>query len=476
MSLLTRRRFLQGQLALGALCAGAAVPLPTSAGTWRAGAGRAKVTPAGPVWMAGYGARTREGDATLQDLWVRALALVDPQGRTGVLLAIDNCGIGREVADTIAGEIRRRHGFGRDAVMIDLSHTHCSPFTEGLLGGMREFGAAEWRRVVAYTRWLEQQAVAAVDAAVSDLAPVTLSRGMGAAGFAVNRRNNREADVPRLRAENRLAGPVDHDVPVLAVRARGGGLKAVVFGYACHTTTLNLYEWNGDYAGFAAEELERRHRGATALFAAGCGADINPLPRRTVELARDYGRQLADAVDAALQTPVALTGGLTASFERISLEYSRVPARAELEAMLGREERELRYERLRARHLLGELDRRGAIDASYPYPIQCWRLGDLTWIALGGEPTVEYALRLKRELGPATWVMGYASEIMAYIPSERVLQEGGYEGGGSMAVFGRPAPWAPGLENKIVSTARRLVRSAGASIPLHTFRTPDERR
>ena len=459
---LTRRQFLHAPLAASAACAASTVvAAPAKARTWRAGVGKTKITPSGPVWMAGYGARNRECDTTAQDLWAKALALEDPNGAKSVLLALDSCGIGREVAANITRDIERRFRLPPAAVLINMSHSHCSPFTEGLVWAMREFTTGEWSRIVGYTRQLEQQAVAAVGAALAALEPVTLAHGKSATGFAVNRRNNVEADVPRLRAEKKIVGPVDHDVPVLAIRRLDGTTKAIVCSYACHTTTLNGYEWNGDYAGFAQEEIERRHASATAFFTQGCGGDINPLPRRTMELARGYGRALADAVDRAFKAKMEpITGSLRTNLERVELAFSEGPTRKALEAAAAADESpKNRYERMRARHLLSELDRGEKLSRSYPYPVQSWRLGQLTWIALGGEPVIEYSLALKKALGLRTWVLGYSSEIMAYIPSERVLSEGGYEGATSMVVFGLPAPWAPGLEQKILHTAQRLARA-----------------
>jgi hypothetical protein len=79
-----------------------------------------------------------------------------------------------------------------------------------------------------------------------------------------------------------LKGPFDHDVPVLKVSA-GKKVRAIVFGYACHATVLSFYQWSGDYPAFAQIELGKAHAGTMALFWAGCGADQNPLPRRTVQ-------------------------------------------------------------------------------------------------------------------------------------------------------------------------------------------------
>jgi hypothetical protein len=44
---------------------------------------------------------------------------------------------------------------------------------------------------------------------------------------------------------------------------------------------------------------------------------------------------------------------------------------------------------------------------------------------------------------------------MAYIPSRRVLAEGGYEGGGAMVYYGLPTVWSPDVEELIVREARR---------------------
>src|SRR5262249_35120276 len=148
---------------------------------------------------------------------------------------------------------------------------------------------------------MEARLVATVGQALAALAPARLHVGEGRATFAVNRRNNREADVPaRLARGEALQGPVDHAVPVMTVARPDGTLVAILFGYACHPTTLSFTKWCGDYPGFAQLALERKHPGAMALFVNTCGGDQNPLPRRTVELCEKYGHLLADAVEEAL--------------------------------------------------------------------------------------------------------------------------------------------------------------------------------
>jgi hypothetical protein len=286
----------------------------------------------------------------------------------------------------------------------------------------------------------------------------------------VNRRNNPEGSVGKLREQNALKGPSDHSVPVLTVSDPKGTLKAVVFGYACHNTTLSFYQWAGDYAGFAQVALERNHPGAAAMFFSGCGADQNPLPRREVFLAQRYGEMLAAAVEEVLlQNPESLAPSLEMAHEFATLKYGDAPTIAELEQLIaaaaGKPPTTLSKW---ATRLLAELKAGKELPRTYPYPVQAWRLGGKQlWITLGGEVVVDYALRFKAEFGADTWVAGYANDVMAYIPSARVLAEdklprapgrSGYEGNTSMYVYGQPAHyWADDVEWTIAESVRRVV-------------------
>ncbi|MBI4621723.1 MAG: neutral/alkaline non-lysosomal ceramidase N-terminal domain-containing protein [Verrucomicrobia bacterium] len=436
----------------------------SAAETWRAGTARANITPEGSMWMAGY-TRNRPTVEKTQDLWVKALALQDATGKRSVVFTADLCGITAAVSEAVAGELQRALQFPRSSVLVNVSHTHSGPVVEGYLPAVYEIPKEDRPAVALYRQGLERTMVRIATEAVANLAPAGLSWGNGWTTFGVNRRNNPEADVPRLRAEGRLVGPVDPDVPVLRITDLDGRIKAIVFGYACHATVLQDSAWNGDYAGYAQAALETRRPGAVAMFFAGCGADTNPLPRSTLLLAKKYGEQLADTVEAVLGAPMnPVSASSQSAFATIELPYERVPSQEELVAEAESQktgvspyERGGKYTQLRARHLLGKLAQHGQLAPAHAYPIQVWRLGrDLVWIALGGEVVADYSLRLKRELGPGTWVAGYSNDVMAYIPSERVLGEGGYEGSRSMIVYGHPSPWAPGLEDKIIAKTREL--------------------
>jgi hypothetical protein len=276
-----------------------------------------------------------------------------------------------------------------------------------------------------------------------------LSFGQGLAGIGVNRRRVSIRGLP---------GPVDQDVPVLAVREPDGKLRAVLAGYACHATVLSDYQIGGDWPGYFKEEFERAHPGAEAMFVAGCGADINALPRNTVDLARKYGQILAAAVDQVIRgkmTPVA--GPIAAAVDTVDLPFAPAPTRAQLQAEL-KDPNPTR--RNNAAQLLKVLDSGAQLPDHYPYSIQLWQFGGaLRWIVLSSEVVVDYALRLKGRYGwNDTWVSAYANDFCGYMPSLRVLKEGGYEGGEAMAGQGHPGPWGERVEELIVAKVEELVK------------------
>jgi hypothetical protein len=428
---------------------------PEALAGWQAGTAKVAITPKQSMWMSGYGARTKPSEGAVHDLWAKALAIKDPAGRTVLLVTLDLVGIDRQLSNRIRDTLQQRHGLGRDRIVLACSHTHCGPVVGTNLLTMYKIDDAERRRIAEYTKWLEDAIVNMAGEALRRLADVRLSWGNGRCDFAVNRRANRENDVPQLRDRLALQGPDDHDVPVLRVSRPDGSLMSVIFGYACHCTVLSFYQFCGDYAGFAQYELESRHPGATAMFVAGCGADQNPLPRRSLELAERYGKQLAGDVEMVLAGPMQpIERGISTAYEEIALAFARIPTREEIE----KDTKDTNFPVVsRARHLLDVIASRGRIEPTYPYPVEVWRLDGLTWIFLGGEVVVDYSLRIKRNLGSShTWVSAYCNDVMAYIPSKRVLKEGGYEGATAMIYYGQPSPWAEPIEEAIIEAVGRI--------------------
>ncbi len=413
------------------------------------------------MWMAGYASRTKPSEGTVQNLHAKALALADAQDGRFVFVTLDLIGITRDLRKSLERRLAQSYQLRPEQFVLVASHTHCGPEPRPYKVPPGASASGPAALIPAYNAALEDKVHALVGAALADLAPARLAATRARAGFAMNRRRpNKNGGYTNAPFPD---GPVDHDVPVLRVDGADGRLRAVLFGYACHNTTLSFYQFCGDYAGFAQEYLQADHPGAIALFMTGCAGDQNPYPRNTVALAQTHGRTLATAVEAALfAAATPLTGTVSSAYAEIDLRYAPPPTRAEFEARLESKDK---LAVAHARRMLDHIARDGAVPASYPYPVQVVQLGrELKLVALGGEVVVDYSLRLKQQFGGpgAVWIAGYSNDVMAYIPSERVLREGGYEGGEQMRHSAHPGPWARGLEEQIVAKVTALDAATGA--------------
>jgi hypothetical protein len=210
--------------------------------------------------------------------------------------------------------------------------------------------------------------------------------------------------------------------------------------------------------GYACEYLEKAFPGATALYVPGFGADTNPSPRATLEHAAQHGLELAGAVAGVLSRPMRSVGPeVRYAYARIDLPLAPGPAREKLEADAAHENP---YVRNRAGLWLSALEAGGKLPEAVDCPLAVARLGDeLSLVFLAGEVVADYAVRIKRELADDhPWTVGYAFEVPCYIPSMRILKEGGYEADSSLIYYGLYGPLRGRTETIVVEKVRELVR------------------
>ncbi len=440
----------------------AALAGPVACGAeYRVGVARRDITPERPIWMSGYGNRNKPSEGIEQHLFTKALVIEDAAGARSVLITADLIGVPAEFTEALAERLANEFGVPRERFMLVASHTHTGPVIYHSLGGMFALSDEAAETVRGNTDRCAERMFDAVAEAMNKLEPAGLSFGHGEAAFAANRRVFRPQGV--AFGVNPI-GPTDRDVPVLRVEDEAGKLRAIVFGYACHCTTLggDYYRICGDWAGYAQEYLELAHPGATALFVTGCGADANPEPRGKLEQARQHGLEMAGCVAGVLSRPLEpVRGPIRAAFDHADLPLAEPPSRAEFEKRLS--DKNVFVQR-HAQRFLDQIDAGEELPRSYASPVQAWRFGDdLTLVTLGGEVVVDYALRLKEELGPERlWIAAYANDVFAYIPSARVLLEGGYEADFNMIYYGLPTRFAPAVEETLIQAVHGVIDRAAA--------------
>ena len=425
-------------------------------GGWKAGTAQIIITPEKPIWMAGYGNRDHVSEGVLIDLRAKALALEDAKGNKVILITADLLGFPKNVSDRVRKGIESKYGLKKSQIILSGSHTHTGPVLTDALTDMYPLNENLTEDIRKYSDNLVEKLVLLAGEAIKSEAPANVYAQNGITRFQVNRRNNTEKT---LTASTELKGPNDYSVPVLKISDESGNLKTVVFGYACHATVLSTYQFSGDYPGFAQLEVEKLHPGVTAMFFQGAGADQNPLPRRTVALAQQYGRELAAAVERVLgENMKKLEPAISTAYAETDLTFATPPTKEELTRLT----KELtNWEKNWAANQLNQLNKNGKLRTSYPYPVEVWKLGDQPIMVLGGELVVQYALDLKKLYGPDIFVMGYANDDMAYIPSETILKEGGYEGESSQRVYGLPTKWNSDIQVKILAEMQKVAEKAG---------------
>lgn len=412
----------------------------------RVGVARADITPEYPVRLSGYGNRRAEHEGVAQRIWAKALAFDDGTGRPAVLVTVDNCGVPATMRAEALRRVAVRTSLADARFAVCSSHTHCAPMLEGVLPNLfsMDIPPEHLPNIARYTRELTDKLERVTLDALADLRPAQLAWGVGHVGFAHNRRQF------NFR-------PEDHSLPVLRVNGTDGKPRALLTSYACHCTTISSNFVHGDWAGVAQAQIERDFPGAIALTAIGCGADQNPQPRQTMELVEQYGCDLAAEVKRLAGGKLtSVTGALECRAKEIRLPFDTLPTRAEWEERAKSLGANIVYH---AKKNLARLDRGEKLPTHLPYLVQTWNFGtNLAMVFLPGEVTVDYSLRLKLEFDASRlWVNAYANDVPCYIPSERVLAEGGYEGASAMMYYDRPTRFAPGIEDRIVRAVHELL-------------------
>lgn len=418
-------------------------------GVFQVGAARVDITPDYPIRLNGFAVRKTESEGVSQRIFARALAISDGEAPPLVLLTVDSLGVRLPMVDALAATLLREAQIPRENVALTFTHTHSAPKVNGASDNIfaEPISAEHQQHIDRYTDQLAASLESVALRAIQQRRPATLRWGIGKVQFSKNRRTP--------------GGPVDHALPVMLVEdVASRKVRAVYVSYACHAVTLSFNRVDGDWPGYAAQMLERHYPDAIGLVAIGAGSDMNPISGVTgdkVDVAQRQGAEIADEVRRLVKEgPLQpLSAPLRAVYKTIPVQLDRIPTRDELQAMIDAGG----PAGYNASTQLARLDRGEQLLTAIRYPVQTWSWGeDLCMVFLAGEVCVDYSLRLKRQFDRNRfWLNGYSNDFCAYIPSERLLKEGGYGGGAEIPYFALPAKLRSGVEQQIVDEVQRQV-------------------
>lgn len=425
------------------------------------GVARVDITPERPIRLTGYSDRNLSFQGVHHKLWGKALAFGSQKEGYAVLITVDLLGIPGRITEQVRKALTNELGIQPENITIAASHTHSGPQIGNIISHFdKPLSPDELAEVALYSQGLVPKLRDVAKEAIRNIAPSLLSWGQGELGFAINRRLNFNPN-----------GPVDHAMPLLKVTRPDGTVKAVLASYACHAVTLGPKNnvVHGDWVGEAQLQVEEHlPAGAVAMVVIGCGADQNSNPRMNtkkpemdLENARLQGKSVADEVKRLLDSSSlsAVEDLPKGKMKYIDLDFASMPDPLVLARDAKAAGRTSNYSNL----LLGRMARSEMPD-KISYPIQVWRFGKtLSMVFMAGEVVVDYSLRLKKEFGKEKiWVNSYANDMPCYIPSLRVLKEGGYEAESAMIGYEKPSRFTEDVEDRIMAAIYELMgRKAG---------------
>ncbi len=436
----------------------------SSATSCRIGFGKVDITPVQSVRLSGYASRNESSAGVADPLFARAMVLSpadsSPESSSILLISIDSIGTTNSLTLQITDWLRTTYQIPRSQVAISSTHSHAAPHLEGGLQNLftRPSNEAQTKATQEYSQLVVEKINEVVKSAMSNRQVGKLSIGEDKATFAVNRRLLKDGKWSGFGVQS--DGQVDHRVRVMRASSPDGKLLGCFFLYACHCTTLggDFNRISGDWAGLAAGQLEKLHPGSVFIPIVGCGADQNPNPRNQYEFAQQHAMEMVDSVGRAIQKsdsqfidafPITKFGYAGLSPEQPTDEYLEKMA----ESSKPNEQR-WSAEMKRIRKEMGRLPE------SYPMPIHTWQFGDqLTCVFLGGEVVVEYQFQLEKELPTKqTWVAAYTDDVFAYVASEKMRSENGYEVDFSMIYYLQPGRWQSGTQSLVIQRVREISR------------------
>jgi putative membrane-bound dehydrogenase-like protein len=434
---------------------------------WQVGFGKADVTPTEPLRLSGYSVRNKPFEGIADPLSARAMVLKQdqqPDTSTLVLVSLDSIAVTAGMTLDVARWLDEKFGIPRSQLVICSSHSHAAPHMYSGLGNLYREPLTD-QEVLAtqrYTTLVIEQIKQAIASAMGKRQFTKLNIGYSSANFAIQRRVivdgkwKNFGEVPE--------GSVDRKVRVLECRDAGGKVLGAAYMYACHCTTLGpeFNKVSGDWAGLSASRLEQIHPGATFLPVIGCGADANPTPRGAgYEFAQQHATSMVDSVQSAMKgDKTEITQSPEAHFGHAGLA-PEIPSQADLDkaAANAANVNEQRW----GDHMKKLRATRGRLPETVPMPIHTWKFGNqLTWVFLGGEVVSEYQAAIANRVGGQTWVAAYTDDVFAYVASERMRAEGGYEVDYSMVFYLQPGRWQSGTQAVIEGRIDELLHESQA--------------
>ncbi|MDD2710536.1 MAG: hypothetical protein PHV34_21360 [Verrucomicrobiae bacterium] len=432
----------------------------------KAGFHETDITPPAGIYLAGFGYRTKPSEGVTDPLYLRIAAFEDDQHHSWVVVTADLLKFPTAMCWRLKRWFARATGMDPACLLLNASHTHCGPL-------LSVFPAIpEWPLNTSYVDSLEKNIQAGIREAMAQMEDIRLTFSMGRADFMVNRRLP-APDGGITWAANEQ-GCVDQELPILAAYTLRDKLKAVLYSCACHPTSKGGYLISADYPGAISRSLKNRLGSQVhTLFLQGAGGSSKPrffnpatkafvqaTPAQVDELGEKAGAQIVNSIQSRDASPLNLDLASREKVIKIPFDASKYPSDDKLMEMMDQDCNDCgcppQINRFWAREVL-EKRRTGTLPLHHEMLVNKTRLsGDLALIGASGEWTAEAGTLIKQSSPSAkTIFLGYCFYTNAYIPSDSMLPQGGYEVLASPR-YHATAPFAPGIDRILKEEIAKL--------------------
>jgi len=398
----------------------------------RAGAAQIDTTPPVGVKLGGFGNRYKPSEGIHDDLFARAIYLEDNETSL-LLISADIVEIPNEAARQAKKALSTKLGMDEGAILVAATHTHSGPAPNPDITSDLESDLND-----AYSQEFPSFLVEAGEKAKESSVKAFARWGTGHAEITYNRRVE--------------GGPTDPEVIALSFENEKGEVIASLVNYACHGVVLggSNYKVSGDWMGYTARAMEKSFGGKhVSVYTNAATGDLNPITCRgygcygTFDDAQRLGLVVATAALEGLESANVFeipTIGVTSSSVSVKKVIPSLESAEKLHndqvQMLEKAKREGKdIETIRelegVTHYTGKnlkLVRTAKFSDSEQVQLQAFRIGDLAFATMPGEPVVKLGFELKRRspFSP-TGLVSYANGYSGYIPMKEDYERGGYE-------------------------------------------------
>ncbi len=364
------------------------------------------ITPNQPVTLAGYANRTELSTGVHDSLSARVLVFQSGNEKL-VLVSTDVIGFYSGTAAIFRQAILKEFNLEPHQLFLSAIHTHAAPAI--ILN--EERGHAN---NIEYTKNLQQKLMTAIRKAMSDMQPIKLGTGTGSSPVGINRREVMydEAGNPRTWLGRNPNGVQDKQVSVVKITTANETLKAVLWEYAAHSTSLGWenFKISGDVHGLAEQVVERYlGNGVIAPAFVGASGDIDPWYRVLPGFETKNGW---------IPEPVLLGTLLGQEVVHVLRHIDSTQTAAPIKS------------RFQTLYLPGKPsnDDPSTVAQKVPLNVSVARLGDVAFVGLGGEILSEIGMAIKTASPfDNTIIITHCNGTAGYLPPQHRYVEGGYE-------------------------------------------------